>query len=254
MTRTTHRSIPLFLSALVIGMIVLPGVRAESVPPSPNQAPAIEQSKNPVTPIAVPIYKPPIRGAPGGRVGGGTRGGDQTFTLSVLAPNHTALTGKEQPDLYWYLSKPISTSVVFTLSDDRAKPVIEQTLAPSFDAGIHRVRLADFGVRLVLGKQYRWFVSLVSDSKRRSRDILAGATIERTDPVGAETMPSVQDGRPSEAHHLAEAGHWYDAIAILSDEIDHNPSEPSLRTQRAGLLQQVGLTEIANFDLSHRGQ
>jgi hypothetical protein len=24
--------------------------------------------------------------------------------------------------------------------------------------GIHRVRLADFGVRLALGKQYRWFV------------------------------------------------------------------------------------------------
>jgi hypothetical protein len=109
-------------------------------------------------------------------------------------------------------------------------------------------------VRLALGKQYRWFVSLVSDSKRRSRDILAGATIERTDPVGAETMLSKQDGGPGEAHHLAETGHWYDAIAILSDEIDHNPSEPSLRTQRAGLLQQVGLTEIANFDLSHRGQ
>ena len=254
MTRTTHRSILLFLSALVIGMIVPPVVRAQSAPASPNPAPTTEQSKNPVTPIAVPIYKPPVRGAPGGRVGGGTRGGDQTFTLSVLAPNHTALTGKEQPDLYWYVSKPISTPIVFTLSDDRANPVVEQTLAPPFDVGIHRVRLADFSARLALGKQYRWFVSLVSDSKRRSREVLAGATIERTDPVGEETMPSMQDGRPGEAHHLAEAGYWYDAIAILSDEIDHHPSEPSLRTQRAGLLQQVGLTEIANFDLNHGGQ
>jgi hypothetical protein len=213
-----------------------------------------DQNKATGSAVAVPIDKPPVRGAPGGRVGGGTRGGDQTFTLSVLAPNHTALTGKEQPDLYWYVSKPISTPIVFTLSDDGAMPVVEQTLTPPVDVGIHRVRLADFGVRLALGKQYRWFVSLVSDSKRRSRDILAGATIERADPVGAETMPSMQDGGPGEAHHLAEAGHWYDAIAILSDEIDHNPSEPSLRTQRAGLLQQVGLTEIADFDLNQRGQ
>lgn len=251
---TTHRSIFLFVSALFIGTVVPPVVQAESVPPSPNSAPMIEQSKNPVTPIAVPIYKPPVRGAPGGRVGGGTRGGGQTFTLSVLAPNHAALTGKEQPDLYWYVSKPISTPIVFTLSDDGAKPVVEQTLAPSFDVGIHRVRLADFGVRLVPGKQYRWFVSLLSDSKRRSRDILAGATIERANPVEAAPMPSMVDGRTGEAHHLAETGHWYDAIAILSDEIDHNPLEPSLRAQRAGLLQQVGLTEIANFDLSHRGQ
>lgn len=254
MTRTTHRSITLFFFALVIGVIVPSAVWAQSAPASPNPAPTIEQSKDTVTPIAVPIYKPPVRGAPGGRVGGGTRGGDQTFTLSVLAPNHTALTAKEQPDLYWYVSKPISTPIVFTLSDGRAKPVVEQTLAPSFNAGIHRVRLADFGARLAPGKQYRWFVSLVSDSKRRSRDILAGATIERADPVGAETMPSMPHGRPGEAHHLAEAGHWYDAIAILSDEIDHNPSEPSLRTQRAALLQQVGLTEIADFDLNQRGQ
>jgi hypothetical protein len=173
MTRTTHRSILLFLSALVIGMSVPPGVRAQSAPTSPNPAPTIEQSKNPVTPISVPIYKPPVRGAPGGRVGGGTRGGDQTFTLSVLAPNHTALTGKEQPNLYWYVSKSISTPIVFTLSDDGANPVVEQTLATPFDMGIHRVRLADFGVRLAPGKQYRWFVSLVSDPKRRSRDILA---------------------------------------------------------------------------------
>ena len=206
------------------------------------------------TTVVVPIYKPPVRGAPGGRVGGGTRSGDQTFTLSVLAPNHTALTGKEQPDLYWYVSKPISTPIVFTLSDDGAKPVVEQTLVPSFDVGIHRIRLADFGVQLALGKQYRWFVSLVSDSERPSRDILAGATIERADPLGAETMLSMQGDRTGETNRRAEAGHWYDAIAILSDEIDRHPSEPSLRTQRASLLKQVGLTEIADFDLNQRGQ
>lgn len=254
MTRTTHRSILLLMSALVTGMIVPTVVRAESAPSSPNPTATIDQSKNPVTPIAVPIYKPPVRGAPGGRVGGGTRGGDQTFTLSVLAPNHTALTGKEQPNLYWYVSRPISTSIVFTLSNDGTAPIIEKTLAPPFEVGIHRIRLADFGVRLAAGKQYRWFVSLVSDSKRRSRDVLAGATIERATTPDAEAMSSVQDGRAGETHYLAETGYWYDAIAVLSNEIDHNPSEPSLRTQRASLLQQVGLTEIANFDLNYRGQ
>ena len=42
--------------------------------------------------------------------------------------------------------------IVFALSDDGAKPVVGQTVAPSFNVGIHRVRLADFGVRLALGK------------------------------------------------------------------------------------------------------
>jgi hypothetical protein len=171
----------------------------------------------------------------------------------VLAPNHTALTGKEQPDLYWYVSKSISTPIVFTLSDDGAKPVVEQTLAPSFDVGIHRVRLADFGVRLVPGKQYRWFVSLASDSKRRSRDILAGATIERANPLDAETMHSMPEGRTGETHRLAEEGHWYDAIALLSDQIEANPQDPNPRAQRAALLQQVGLQQIADYDMNPRG-
>jgi len=60
-----------------------------------------------VTPVGLPTYRPPLRGAPGGRVGGGTRGiGDEFITLLVLAPNHVGLTVQGQPTLYWYLSKP----------------------------------------------------------------------------------------------------------------------------------------------------
>lgn len=89
MMRMTHTSILLFLSARVIGISVPSGVRAQSVASSLKPASTFDQSKHPVTPIIVPSYKPPVRSAPGGRVAGGTRGGDQTFTLSVLAPNQT---------------------------------------------------------------------------------------------------------------------------------------------------------------------
>src|SRR5688572_21778645 len=53
----------------------------------------------------VPVYNPPPRGAPGGRVGGGTRGPGQrdVFVLSVLAPDHSGLTSSEQPSLYWFI-------------------------------------------------------------------------------------------------------------------------------------------------------
>ena len=36
----------------------------------------------------MPVYNPPSRGAPAGRIGGGTRGGQNVFVLSVLAPDH----------------------------------------------------------------------------------------------------------------------------------------------------------------------
>ena len=249
MTRAMSRSIVVLLPVLYIALNTQPDALAQSGSPSSYPPNTIDRSKS-----IIPVYKPPVRGAPGGRVGGGTRGGDQIFILSVLAPNHSALTENEQPDLYWYVSKPISTPITFTISDGGPNPVVEQTLAPPFGAGIHRVRLADVDVRLAPGKQYRWFVSLVSDPKRRSRDILAGATIERAEPAEVKPIPSVREDRTGEIGRLAQAGNWYDAIAMLSTEIERYPSEPALRAQRAGLLQQVGLTEIANFDLNYSRQ
>jgi len=66
-----------------------------------------EEKKAAQPAVAAPSYQPPLRGAPGGRVGGGTRGtGRETFVLSVLAPDHTGLTVSEQPALYWFISNP----------------------------------------------------------------------------------------------------------------------------------------------------
>src|SRR5688572_31393468 len=39
----------------------------------------------------------------------------------------------------------------------------------------------------------------------------------------------------------AEAGIWYDALAVLSDQIDAQPENKGLRETRSDLLRQVGL-------------
>lgn len=238
---------------LLTAAISLPyfSAAAQSTTPSPPQ-----ESRSQVgSSVSAPVYKPPVRGAPGGRVGGGTRGaGDQTFTLSVLAPNHTSLTILEQPTLYWFVSRSINTPIVFTVTDDGVKPLVEQTLTPPFERGIHRLNLADFGAKLDTGKQYRWFVSLVSDPKRRSRDVLAGATIERTNGPAPSVALAGQLDPMGQARQYADAGQWYDAIAVLSNLIEGNPSEGIYRRQRAGLLQQVGLIDIAEYDLARPNQ
>ena len=78
----------LLLAALAL---VIP-IRAESAEQ--------QQAQPPAAATAAPLYKPPLRGAPGGRVGGGTRGSErEVFVLSVLAPDHTGLTLNEQPSL-----------------------------------------------------------------------------------------------------------------------------------------------------------
>ena len=207
------------------------------------------QAKASTRTVSVPLYTPPLRGAPEGRLRGGSRGtGRDPLVLTVLAPDHRGLTVHEQPSLYWFVSSGTSLPVELTLTDPRAaQPVLETSIPGPVEPGMHRIRLADYGVRLAVGVVYRWYVAVVPDESRRSRDILAGGTIERVEP--GEELPAklAQAGEGDVPFLYAEAGLWYDALAAISDLIEAAPHDPALRRQRASLLAQVGLGEISNY-------
>lgn len=191
----------------------------------------------------VPVYNPPSRGAPGGRIGGGTRGGGQNvFVLSVLAPDHSGFTTSEQPSLYWYISKPTSLPIELTVMDPQGvKPILETQLPPPTKPGIQRVRLADYNVHLAPGAAYRWFVAVVPDADRRSKDILAGGAIERVN-LQEDVKAKLAKASDKELPFVyAQAGLWYDALKSISDLIDAAPQNQELRNERAALLKQVGL-------------
>jgi len=193
-----------------------------------------------------PVYKPPTRGAPGGRVGGGTRGIQrEVFVLSVLAPDHSGFTTSEQPSLYWYISAPTSLPVEVTVMDPQGvQPILETRLSPAVKAGVQRIRLADYNVRLSPGAAYRWFVAVVPDADRRSKDILAGGAIERVetpDELKAKLTQTANKDMPSV---YAEAGIWYDALRAISDLIEAAPQDQELQKQRAAMLAQVGLPTV----------
>ncbi len=224
------------VGGLVAGIAVLPGAAEEKSGGSPN-------------PVTMPVYKPPLRGAPGGRVGGGTRGGTarNMFVLSALVPDDTGLTVSEQPTLYWFISGGTTLPVEVAITDPRAtQPVLETRLATPVQPGVHRIRLADLGVRLAPGVAYRWSVTVIPDLNRRSRDILAGGVIERVAaPEGLNEK--LAQGRKEEHPFLyAEAGLWYDALASISELIETTPHDAQLRKQRAALLTQVGLPELGD--------
>jgi hypothetical protein len=200
--------------------------------------------------VDMPVYQPPPRGAPGGRVGGSSRGlEDRLPRLSVLAPDHTGLTVQEQPFLYWYLSKSTTFPIELTIIDDQTiQPLVEKRLSGPIQPGIQRVRLADFGLRLSPGVPYRWSVALVVDPENRSRDLLAAGFIERVALPEARRAQLAGAGKARAPFIYADAGLWYDSLAAISELIDAAPKDPLLRKQRAALLEQVQLAEIAQED------
>jgi hypothetical protein len=206
-----------------------------------------DQSKKTEAPASAPVYTPPKRGAPGGRIGGGTRGFQREVSvLSALAPDHSGFTTSEQPALYWFISSSTSLPVELTVMDPQGvQPILETRLPSPITAGVHRIRLSDYNVRLAPGAAYRWFVSVVPDADRRSKDITAGGAIERVE------MPEALKGKVAQAPKsdlpsiYGEAGLWYDTVAAISELIEAAPQDQALRKQRTALLAQVGLTGIS---------
>lgn len=211
---------------------------------SPPPTTSAEPQKKPPPP---PVYKPPVRGAPRGRVGGGTRGPrDSLLGLYVLAPDHTGLTVREQPDFYWHLSELTPYPIEFTLIEDSAIfPVLEAQIASPAQPGIQRIQLSRYNVRLKDNSEYRWFVAIVTDANSRSKDILAGGFIEKVTPSETLRKRLAQEPADWAPFLYAEEGIWYDALAAISNLIDAAPNDATLRRQRAELLEQVGLHEVS---------
>jgi hypothetical protein len=270
---TKHHLICLALIAGILCMSRLPALAQRAVegkpiaetekekriilPPSDKQKEKLfpKDSEPPdqklLSPVGMPVYHPPLRGAPGGRIGGGTRGiGDELIGLCALAPNHVGLTVQEQPTLYWFLSKPTKHPIEVTIIlEEATHPLLEKSLTLPVQPGIYALSLKDLDVRLSIATPYRWFVALVPHPDRRSQDILAGGMIERIELSEALRVKLSQADR-REAHQIyAESGIWYDTIMAISELIAGNPNDSTLRNQRAALLEQVGLSEVAQYEM-----
>ncbi len=242
------------------------GWAADAATPAENTkgAPAKEQAKSAATSAspapgssAPMVYVPPSRGRARHTAGAGTRGVGSGLPsgkprVAVLAPlDHVGLTASAHPRLYWQLSEATATRIELTVVDDDAiEPLIELSLPGPVAAGLHALDLGALGVALEPDKTYRWFVAVVHDPRRRSRDELAEGAIERIEVPGAQraaaTAGEARGERAaaalrSESLENARAGLWYDAFAVLEDAIERDPSNAGLRADRASLLAQANL-------------
>jgi hypothetical protein len=200
----------------------------------------------------MPVYVAPQHVIPRARLGGSLRGaGGEDPVVAALVPDHVGLTIRKQPELNWFLSKHTSLPIRFTLIDERSiRALLEHPLAPPYEPGVHAVKLSDAGFTLQPDIQYRWYISIIRDPESPSRDIVTGGIIERCDfsecmLLDASTSCSLDAVRTN-----ASNGFWYDAMGCLCQLIEAAPDDMGLRKLRAALLKQVGLNDVAEWDLA----
>lgn len=216
--------------------------------PQKQGKPLTSKDANKVSAVkaTMPVYRPPKRGMPSARVGGGTRGvGDNLPRLYILAPDHVGLTSHEYPTLSWYLSKPTPIRFEFSLiNDQKIEPILELSLDVGKESGIHQLRLEDYGIKLKPGVQYQWSVALVPNPAKRSSDIIASGMIEHS-RISSDISSRLRGvDRLEKPFIYAEEGYWYDSLSALDDLIRDQPANETLKQQRASLLEQVGLPNL----------
>lgn len=223
------------LCIAALALAVFPAIsRAQGSTPAPSPKPKTTRL----------IYHPQVSPDKplGERVGGGARAaGGIDASVVALVPEQVALTISEQPSLFWFQSKPANAKLELTLIEPgNPKPLLVLG-GSSAKPGIHRIRLANHGVKLAPDVRYKWTVSLVPDPAKRSLDVVASGTIKRIQP-SRELSQKLAAASPADRPAIyAGAGIWYDALEAISDQIDKNPSDKPLRQARADLLKQVGL-------------
>jgi hypothetical protein len=197
------------------------------------------------------LYAPPKKLIPRARVGGEMRGTDGSDPeVQPLAPDHVGFTVEKAPTINWFLSKPTTHRVTFTLTDSRViRPVFEGPIPTPKEPGIHAIRLKDLGLTLETDVQYRWYVSVERDHDSRSRDIVAGGVIERCELTEClQDRPTRLSCSMQSVKDNAKNGLWYDAMACLCGLIDLTPTDIQLRKLRITLLRDIGLSGVAEWD------
>jgi hypothetical protein len=202
--------------ALVASLAMIALAPARSFAQAAAPEPAAQQD------AALPVYKPPPRGAPGGRVGGASRGTVKLAaanpTIELLAPrNHAGLSLSPTPTLYYYVSGPVLWPTRLTIrAPGRAAPVLEANIPAPRAAGVYGLAVADYRVRLEPGIIYTWSVSAVLDPKTPARDVVASASllVAAPDQPLADALRAAPALRRADA--FAQAGLWYDAVAAAA--------------------------------------
>jgi Domain of Unknown Function (DUF928) len=237
--------------SLPLALILSMGLVDPATTPAVSDQPSAAQP-GPTDDVPLPLYQPHKKVTPRARVGGGMRGTEgKDPEIVALVPDHVGMTMKQAPSLNWFLSKPTSLPIRFTLIDTRSvKPLYEGPISTPVRAGIQSLDLKELSLTLEPDVQYRWYISAIRNQDSPSQDIVAGGIIERCEfsTCLVEMEADLSCDRQSVLRN-ATRGFWYDAMACLCQLIDSNPSDQTLRRQRAALLNQIGLSAVAQWEL-----
>ena len=170
-------------------------------------------------------------------MGGGTRGtpGEHVRSVGSGAGSHRAHPEGATVPVLVHLERHLASGRAHDRRPERDRSLLLETrIAAPVKRGVHRVRLADHGVRLAPGVAYQWSVAVIPDTG----PALArhpGERQHRARRAHGELGPKLAAaGSEDLASRYAEAGIWYDALEAVCDLIERSPDDARLAALSGG--------------------
>jgi hypothetical protein len=230
--------------AIFLAQVEIPSARAGDGLVAPRTAPNSGSGDSLVAALSEmppPSYVSPAtpQNAGWNRTFGAVRSGKLGTRVEAVAPgNHTGLSFSASPRLWWRLDGPTEYAIQLTIVDDNAiDPVLRIEIPGPHPAGLNAIDLSQKHLALETGVDYRWFVALVVDPERPSRNPVSEGSIRVVEDSDARRGSVASADSASRGHSLAEQGIWYDAYDFFSTMADEHPEAPAISRHRDSLLE-----------------
>ncbi|MEW5861539.1 MAG: DUF928 domain-containing protein [Cyanobacteriota bacterium] len=196
-------------------------------------------------------------GAPRTREPGASRGSNSCAAegkslMALLPSTNIGLTVAARPTLFVAFPETSAQEAEFILYDGETTQQVkyETTLPIPNKAGVVSVSVPQKDAPpLVVGKTYRWSLSVICDPEDRGADIVVEGWIQRVQP-SLVLRNALEKAAPRDRPAIyADAGMWLDTVASLADLRNANPNDSTLISDWKDLLKSVNLGTVAEEPL-----
>jgi hypothetical protein len=170
---------------------------------------------------------------------------------STEVKSFVGLTTQEFPTLWFHIPElPNDVEMLeLMLQDEQNVDVIDQPIAipVSESSGVYGINLEVSGVPLELNKAYHWYLTIICDAERPSRNPSIDAWVERVSPTQAiqSQLSSTADERERVELYIND-GIWHDALTQLAQLRCQTPESGELIEDWTTLLESINIpAEIA---------
>lgn len=194
-------------------------------------------------------------GLPTHRRDGGSRGihygcinGAKSNLVALIPEKIVGINASTSPKLFFYVPKIKSQKTLeFVLRDEQDELIYEAFITTKGE-GIMTVDIPEEVQVHSTGKDanYRWYLSMICNSKQRSRDIVVEGWMHNSqvDPKIQQKLDNADLVAQADMYH--EEGFWYDALSVLANDHQSKTQESVIRAKWSELLESIGLEKIAS--------